>query len=167
LVEMCLPCHARTQSCQVELRTQKRRESFSRRDAPARRRTPVFSRVPLGPARSAPRPTCLISFPIAVRRLCCAHAAIRIPRVRRRKTARGSIGGDRERWEQKKYSQPGFRQHADRSRCRVGSDSTPAPLFPGTTWQLSHPCVRTRCKLRVKSLTLALSTRILPQVRPR
>src|SRR6266508_5810175 len=66
---MCLPCHARTQSCQVELRIRKRHESSSRRDAPARRRTPVFSRVPLGPARSVPRPTCLISFPIAVRRL--------------------------------------------------------------------------------------------------
>src|SRR5215211_1607488 len=51
-------------------------------------------------------------------------------------------------------------------RCLFERDSKLRPLFPGTRSHPAGPSGRTRCKLRVKLLTLALSTRIPPQGKP-
>src|SRR4030095_13606103 len=48
-------------------------------------------------------------------------------------------------------------------RCLFEADSMDRPLFPDTKSRPAQPYARTRPKLRVKSLTLALSTRIPPQ----
>src|SRR6266540_74697 len=160
---MCLPCHARTQSCQVELRIRTRRESFSHRDAPARRRTPAFSRVPRGSARNVRRPTCLTNCPDAMQQLCCADAATRIPLDHPRKTAPRSTCGSLERSEQKKCSPPGCRRHADTLLCLAGADSRQRPASPATRRQRSQPCVRTVRAVRVRPSSLARSKRIHPK----
>src|SRR5262249_29023104 len=61
----------------------------------------------------------------------------------------------------------GCQRHEDRLRYLSEADSMRRPLFPDTKSHPPQPYARTRCKPKVKWLTLALSTRICPQGRPR